>query len=950
MERSKIPYLDIYVEDVGEGHKIYFISMDNTVIDTKHHLPWFVAFSTTPISKEKFQNVSDVVEVKDSFPLLYDETHYIYSPSTLKVNKILVRSRSKVPEVASQIMGVTSARTGMYNIRYEVRVAYDFSDTHWLLGVPAPLIFLPNKEMVAMMREVLNKISELKVMAVDIEVYSSGGGFPQKGDPILTITYSTFKLGDNIFTPDWVEKNVKVLSLPKGLRNISEYRKESRKLVSEFIRIIEQEKPNIIVTYNGSGFDFPYMEPFKSDNVSLTNTTVMITKGNKRILIPHIDLLTVRTMLGASMGLRSHAAYALDDVALEVLSQVEKYYDVAWIRESDYIKAERLLNHVVLKDYWEKDDPLFHNYVVADVYLTSIIARIWLYPLLLLSALTGIPPSIIQNMNTGQIAEYILVEHLRRLGFYPELRIRKYEYGRIESKAGNDWDEIYKKGKVYVYDYGLFGGNGKKIIELDFAQMYPSDMVANSVDPTTIFVYESGGDVSFKLNGYKITKKVTEILLLKRGSKVSKEVEELEEGEEEEPEKVGEPDKAIRLNVIHGYGPVSWLVYKLYVARKETKVLKSEANKPEFSAPDMAVKIMNNSFYGAFSKERGNLVSEIISASVFWRTQRILYDVIRFIENDLSKELGRQLKVLYGDTDSTYILIDADLDPMIIVEKVNNYINSKYGVFYRMDYESSYDMMLIPKQKGENKPSAKSYICIKDGKIAKIKGEFFKLHAPLAIKENLMDLYLEIIKSKPTTRSELRQIIRKFLEKEPVYKWFIKKSISGFVNEDDPTKLKRLNKDFHYAALYTLILHKAQGVSKLDTSEGILKFTGGYRSTKVRIDPRTVEKTQRTVIVNYLPYPIRNPKKFYIYVSDNGNEVIMHLVNIQQLTIEKSGVKEKDAIEKYYVLSYAFKPITISKDILIEKVIESIDRYVVDTLAEKLLPAIIKSINPGGEK
>jgi len=916
-------YLDIYIEDLGAGHKVYFISLDNRVADTKTHMPWFTIYA----SSFPTQGCREI----DGLALLYDESGFIYVPTNLlRVYKCVANSRSQVPKAVSSILtSVSSAKAGLYNIRYEVRVAYDFSQTHRLLGVPAPLIFLRNADMVEQMSRVIDIIGDLKVMAVDIEVYSTSGGFPHKGDPILTISYTLFRLKDNIFSPDWPEKNVKILSIPRNISKKPDMLKASRALVKQFFELIEQERPNIIVTYNGSGFDFPYMEPFKDDNIILSPTTIVINKeGGEKILIPHIDLLMVRTYLGSSMGIRSHAAYALDDVALEVAEQIEDFYDMEWLKNSDYIKAERLLNHAVLKEYWERNDPIFHNYVVADVYLTALIARIWLYPLFILATLTGIPPSTLQYLNTGQIAEYVFVELLRRIGFYPELRTRSLEYGKSETDE-EDESDIYSKGKVYVYDYGLFGGNGRKIIELDFAQMYPSDMVANSVDPTAVYTTDLAKNVS-GLSELKISRRVTEVLLGRKAKKSS-----------------GSIKPETRLNIIHGYGPISWLIYKLYTSRKLTKKLKkqaSEEKRPELASADIAVKILNNSFYGAFSKQRGNLVSEIVSASVFWRTQRILYDVIGFIENRLSKELGKQLKVLYGDTDSTYILADSDVDPQIIVKKVNEYIQSKHGSFYQMEFEDIYDTMLIPKQKGENKPSGKSYICFKDGKPVKVKGEFFKLLAPIAIKEDLLDLYTMIVTARPTSRKELRQIIRRFLESEPIYKWFVKKSVSSFVNEDDPKKLKKLNKDFHYAALYTLVLNNSPGVTKLDYSRSILSFANsGYNVVRVRIDPRSVEKFQRAVIVSYLPYPTRNPKKFIVYVSDNGKEATVHLVTVQDITIEKEGTSKGDVVEKYYVATFAYKSVVISKDILLEKVLEAIDRYVVDTLTEKLVPAILRN-------
>ena len=928
-------YLDIYVEDIGVGHKIYFIGLDNSVVDTKTHLPWFTVYANSLLPEPNLR------EIKDGIPLLFDPATFLFVPKPgYKVYKGVATHRSKVPDTVGSIMNRYNVKAGLYNIRYEARVALDFSRTHYLLGVPAPLVFLPNDKMVKLMEELIEKIGELKVMAVDIEVYSKSGGFPRQGDPILTITYTVFRLKDNIFSREWPKKNVKVLSIPRTAKDTGEMEIESRKLVEKLFEVIEKERPNIIVTYNGTAFDFPYMRPFITRSYYLLSSNVVgIWRPEKgvRLLVPHIDLMLVREYLGSSMGIRSHAAYALDDVALEVASQLKKFYDIDWLFNSEYIKAERLLNHAKLKDYWERDDPLFHAYVVADVYLTALIARVWLYSLFMLSALTGMPPTLVQSLNTGQIAEYLAVELLARLKMYPELRERSMEYSRSTEKVPDKDGWVFNRGKVYVDDYGVFGGAGKKVVELDFAQLYPSDMVSNTTDPTMFFI-ESGMVDSRPVDPtltvpkkYKLTRKRTTIILGKRVKKSSTTI------------KVN-----YLLRIVPGYGPIAWFVYKLYTARKETKKLKKRAKQEkriELLAPDQAIKILNNSFYGAFSKTRGNLVNEVISATVFWRTQKLLYEVIDFINRELPKKLGKSVRVLYGDTDSAYVLVDADADVDKIVEEVNRWIQERYGPFYYMELEDVYDTMVIPKQKDRNSPSAKSYICLKDGKPAKVKGEFYKLTAPLAIKERLLDFYIEVIKRKPKNKKELKQIVKMFLEREPIHKWFIKKSVSSLVNEDDSKKLKKLNKEFHYAALYSLTLFNSPGVVKLDSNTNtLIPYIGekGWRTIRVRIDPREIERTQRAVIVHYLPHPSGDPKKFMVYVTDDGENAVVHIVILKDLQIEKEGTDERNAVEKYYVATFAYRPMKIPKPVLLDKVLDTLDKYVITPIYRKLVPAIIR--------
>lgn len=932
-DEGKISYIDFVVEDLGYGHKILFVGEDGRVVDTKNHLPWFTVYTQEPLSR--FTSGGRIEEVKGGIPLIYDSSSFLYIPDRdYRVYKVGVSHRSKVPAVAGDILGKIPAKAGLYNIRYEARVALDFSSTHKILGFPTPLVFLDNESMIKYMEEAIEKIGNIKVMAVDIEVYSTTGGFPKQGDPILTITYSVFRLRDNIFSKEWAEKNVIPLSIPRTVKTDTEFRVESRKLVDRFFKILEEERPTFIVTYNGTGFDFPYMKPHVTrSEYRLEPTHIRILKPNERIVIPHIDLMIARDMLGSSLGVRSQAAFALDDVALEVAGTIKKFYPMDWLFTSDYIKAERLLNHAKLREYWEKNNPLFNNYIVADVYLTSLIARVWLYSILMLSLLTGLPPTIVQSMNTGQIAEYLQSELLRRLGFYPELRTRKLDFSRVTGKVEAEDGWVFNKGKVYVRDYGIFGGDGYKILELDFAQLYPTDMVMNSVDPTMVFIT---GGISDNAEVEK-TLSVPETLRLVKEKESSILLTEKKNG----------GTKQHVLRIVHGYGPISWFTYKLYNARKETKKLKERAKKEgrvELQAPDQAVKILNNSTYGSYSKSRGNLVSEAVSASVFWRTQKLLYQVIDYIDNQLSKELGGEVKVLYGDTDSAYVLIPDNIDPKTVAKKVNKWIQSKYGELYEMEVEDVYDLMAIPKQKDRDVPSAKSYICLKNGRPAKIKGEFFKIIAPMAIKERLLDFYVEIINRKPQSRKEIENIIKYFIEKEPLYKWFIKKSISTFVNQDDPKRLKKLNKDFHYAALYSLYLYGAEGVMPIDNRNDLTAYmtvdSRGREYVRLRINPRIIEQTQRAVIVHYLPHPTGDPKKFIVYEKDDGKNVVIHHVTLREFRIVREGDTEKDMVDKYYEVGFSIRRDTIPREVLKTILISALNKYVTDSIQKKLVPSI----------
>ena len=897
-------FLDLHIQPSSLGYRLLVVDRGGRVVDSVRHYPWFTVYSTVKPRLDDQRVVR--VERLDATPAVFNEDVHGYIPVEGRATwRVYADDARSVPVIAKMASSLPGAKTGLYNIRYAVRAALDLQLEHGykLLGFDTPLALKPLSKLTSEFEEIVERASRLKILAFDIEVASSGG-FPKRGDPILTISYMVFNLGDDIFTPDAVDR-VETL-YAEGLDEA-----ESRRLVRSFLNTVVKISPDIIVSYNATGFDIPYMEPFAPTFARLEARTIGVRLLGEERYYPHVDLMLARDSLGAALGIRSHAAYALDDVAAEVAGEVSKYRDMSWLLESKYMEAERKLNHAKLVEYWRRRDPLFEHYIKADVYLTAFIARIWLYRIIALSVLTGIPPSVIVTLNTGQMAEYLSVEMYRMVGLLPELRERRLAYGRVKSGVPGG-DPIYTKGKVYVKAPGVYGGRGYKIIELDFAQLYPTDMTMHAVDPLATYLDKRG--VATRLP----RRARVEVLLGRREKK----------GKELRPEYVG--------YAIHGYGPLSYLVYKIYTARSISKKLKKRAKaekRPELEAPDIAVKILANSFYGAFSKERGNFINEAASAAVFWRTQRLLYDVIAFIESELG------LTVIYGDTDSTYILAPEDADPGEVERRVNEYVQSRWGKLYRMELEGVYKTMIVPRRKGETEASAKSYIVLdENGRIVKIKGEFFKVEAPQALKERLVEFYERVLRERPRRMKGLVAIAEELMRDAPLVNLFYKKSVSSFVNDDDPSLLKRLNRVQHYAALAEAYF---EGLAETIEEER----RGQWRRVRFRFRPREVMGTQRAVIAYYIPLDNRT---FILYRDDDGERVDAVLVAMDSLDIEV----EED-VESAYVATLSYRELRMGRREVLEAAVRAATRTFLQNLWVKVVtllqesPTLDQFLSPG---
>lgn len=502
-------------------------------------------------------------------------------------------------------------------------------------------------------------------------------------------------------------------------------------------------------------------------------------------------------------------------------------------------------------------------------------------------------------MNMGQLAELMTLYILLDLGILPELRHKQKRYGKIAKplamKLANytDYWWVFALGKTYTAAPGVHGGGKRKVVELDFAQMYPTHIANRYIDPLVTYVAErltltADGGIRRQLNFVTEPDDNTAWVVLSNNDAIE------------------------AAKVYHAYGPVAFLSYKLYTFRNRTKALRKQ--RPEFKFVDQAVKILANSFYGAMGKRRGNLVNEYAAASVFWETQRILYEVIDYV-NGL---LGNKGYVAYGDTDSTFIVVDSDVDPEEIERRVNTWLTKRYGALYKMELEGVYDKIVVAKKLDKEEAAAKTYLVVSGGKIVKAKGEFYKLPYPLVVKEKLHE-FLEELLQRARSVDDVRSILREWLERAELYKVFVRGSVSSFFNDDD--ELKNLNRDSHYAAVIRLCESQTEGT--------VIKSRKRSSRDAIEVDcvvyPGTVEEVQGAVVFSYLPSRTGSGAPL-IYLEDDG--VTVTALQVQLLSLRRGT-------ETYHV-KYRKTYVKLDRQVLVHEALNRLEHRVVVPLAKKL--------------
>ncbi len=140
---------------------------------------------------------------------------------------------------------------------------------------------------------------------------------------------------------------------------------------------------------------------------------------------------------------------------------------------------------------------------------------------------------------------------------------------------------------------------------------------------------------------------------------------------------------------------------------------RDEAKRQKLGAMSQAIKIIMNSFYGVLGTPGCRFFDDRLVSSITMRGHEILQTTRDLIENQ-----GYQ--VIYGDTDSVFVLVDQAADPIqTIGEQLTVYLNdwwrdhlaNTYQVqsCLEVEFETHFEKFLMPTVRGSDKGSKKRY-------------------------------------------------------------------------------------------------------------------------------------------------------------------------------------------------------------------------------------------------
>lgn len=445
--------LDVTYEVVGkEPHVILWGITRNgerVVLRDRRFRPYFYAIINERIDAETVarkirafsEAESPIIEVKPT------EKKYFGKPvKALRITTVIpeyVRKyRERIREI-SEVVDVLEA-----DIRFSMRYLLDhgLEPCGWHIAevMEAPV---PAKYRATRFYEVVSSIKpigdtrppkDLRVMAFDIEVYSETGTPHPERDPVIIIGGKTSSGEVKQFIAEELS---------------------DKDVITEFTDYILRYDPDIIVGYNSSRFDWPYlMERARVNNLKLDvgrrrdGQPSQSTYGH--ISIPgriHVDLLNF--------------AEEIPEVKLKSLDIVADYLGV--MKRSERV----LIDYIEFPRYWRDParKPLLLRYNLDDVESTMGLAEKFLPFAMQLSSITGLPLDQVGAASVGNRLEWFLMrEAFRRDELIPN---------RIEKEV-----EPYKGAVVLQPLPGIH----ENIAVLDFTSMYPNIMIKYNIGPDTI--------------------------------------------------------------------------------------------------------------------------------------------------------------------------------------------------------------------------------------------------------------------------------------------------------------------------------------------------------------------------------------------------------------------------------------------------------------------------------
>ncbi|XRO77365.1 DNA polymerase domain-containing protein [Methanocaldococcus sp. 10A] len=464
---------------------VIYLYLINSILKDRDFKPYFYV----ELNKDKVDD-GDIETIKD-FLLKNDLLKFVENIEVVK--KTILRKKKEVikiiathPQKVPKLRKIKDCEIIKEIYEHDIPFAKRYLIDNKI--IPMTYWDFENKKPVSI------EIPKLKAVAFDMEVYNRDTEPNPEGDPILMASF-------------WDENGGKVITYKVFDHPNIEVVENEKILIKKIIETLKQY--DIIYTYNGDNFDFPYLKAraklYGIDvNLGRDGEELKIKRGGMeyRSYIPgrvHIDLYPI------SRRLLKLTKYTLEDVVYNLFG-IEKLK----------------IPHTKIVDYWINNDKTLIEYSLQDAKYTYKIGN-YFFPLeTMFSRIVNQTPFEITRMTSGQMVEYLLMKNAFKENMMIPNKPDEEEYKRRLLTT-------YEGGYVKEPEKGMF----EDIISMDFRSLYPSIIISYNISPETLDC-ECCKDSSEKILGHWFCKKKEGLIpkslrnLIERRINIKKKMKELE--------------------------------------------------------------------------------------------------------------------------------------------------------------------------------------------------------------------------------------------------------------------------------------------------------------------------------------------------------------------------------------------------------------------------------------
>nr|XP_031863513.1 DNA polymerase delta catalytic subunit [Kwoniella shandongensis]KAA5530585.1 DNA polymerase delta catalytic subunit [Kwoniella shandongensis] len=504
------------------------------------------------------------------------------------------------------------------------------------------------------------KIAPLRTLSFDIECAGRKGIFPEANiDPVIQIAAMVTRHGEskpfvrNVFTLNTCAHIVG--------SQVIEFQDE-RQMLQEWRKFVEKADPDVIIGYNTSNFDLPYL-----------------LDRAKALKIP--DFAFLGRLIGVRTEVKethfSSKAYGQrDSKAVNMEGRLQ--LDMLQVMQRDYKLRSYTLNAVCAQFLGEQKEDVHHSiitelqngtadsrrrlavYCLKDAYLPQrLMDKLMCFVNYTeMARVTGVPFNYL--LSRGQQIKVIsqLYRNAADAGYI------------IPAMKGEGTDEQYEGATVIEPTKGFYD---VPIATLDFASLYPSIMMAHNLCYTTLL------------------DKVT--------------IERLKLVEEEDY--VHTPNNDYFATTKRRKGLLPTILENLLGARKrakqDLKVEKDPFKRAVLDGRQLALKVSANSVYGFTGATVGKLPCLAISSSVTAYGRQMIEFTKGEVEAEYSTKNGydHDAKVIYGDTDSVMVKFGCPDLPtaMRLGAEAADLVSGKFVKPIKLEFEKVYFPYLLISKK-----------------------------------------------------------------------------------------------------------------------------------------------------------------------------------------------------------------------------------------------------------